>query len=123
MSRNSLQYTFNRIAESILPPWIDIKEFAPGTKLHPELVPVTVDKDGNQHGGGFDNTHTVFGLIQPASHGRTLIARVAEDTEKAIAEGSPLVAQLLQRDLQIAIGMWDSHAVPHEQAVEKTVKL
>lgn len=123
MARNSLQFSFANMAEGILPPWLTLKEFAPNTKLHPFINPIKVDKEGNQTGGGFDNSKTIFGLIQPAAHGKSLILQVAEDTEKAIEENSAKALDLLLRDVRRAAEMWDTHSQPHEIANNNTVKL
>lgn len=112
MSRNSLNFAFQRMAEEVIPNHLQLKDFG-GVKLHPLI----------REEGGFDNDKTIFGLIIPASHAKSLIIQVSEATEKAIKEESAKAIQLLKADLKQAISLWDARALPHEHALKGVVKL
>lgn len=116
MPRNNFQAAATRLAHEVLPPHLEIKEFAPNVKLHPRFKT-------EAEGGGWDNDTTVFGLTQPSAHGKSLIVQVSPHTEKLMAESNPLAVEFLAEDFRLAASLWDTHAVPHEQAVGKVVKL
>jgi hypothetical protein len=113
--RNNFQDVFERLAQEVLPPDVYLLKLN-GINLHPRFK--TVDE-----GGGWDNETTCFGLTVPTSHGKSLIVQINEDTEAAIRENAPNARLLLRTDLQSALDMWGSHAVPHEIAKDKMVKL
>lgn len=124
MSRASLQGLFQRIGDAERPVSAELKEFAPGVRLHPLIKPFAADKDGNMVGGGCDNSKTVFGFIQPSAQGKTLIFQIAEDTEDAIKKEKKCAIDMLQRDLKKACAMWDKDGgVPHDKALESVVRL
>lgn len=112
MPRNSYQMRFEQLAQSALPPHLAPKIFAPGVFLHPLITE-----------NGWDNSKTIFGLIQPASHGKSLIVQVSPRTEKLMAKNSPEADEFLRADLRVAADLWDTRAVPHEIALQKIVVL
>jgi hypothetical protein len=115
MPRNNFLAAFERLAHENLPPHLEAKDFS-GVKLHPRIKT-------EAEGGGWDNSATIFGLIQPAAHGKTMIVQVSPKTEQLMADNNVAAVEFLQADIRMAAELWNTHAVPHEQAVEKTVKL
>lgn len=113
MSRNHYQLAFARIGQEVLPPGIDLKVFAPDVYLHPLIRPE----------GGWVNEKTIFGLIQPAANGRTLIVQVSPKTEELMAVSHEDTLEFLRADLKLAVTKYDANATDHTHAFEKRVVL
>lgn len=114
MPRNNFQAAFERLAQENLPPYLAVKEFAPNVKLHPRIK-------SEAEGGGWDNEHTVFGLIQPSAHGKSLHVQVSPKTEELMAANNVEAVDFLREDIRAAVDLWEQHSAPHENV--KTVAL
>lgn len=118
MSRNNFNLRFRNIAQGVLPPGIELLTIN-GQYLHPVIVPVVVDKDGKQTGGGFQNDKTMFGLTVPMANGSSMYVQVSPKTEELIASNNSQAVEFLQADLRAAVELWDTKAIDHEHALAK----
>ena len=122
MSRNDFNLRFRNMSQEVLLPGLELLAIN-GQWLHPVIAPIVVDDKLVQTGGGFDNSHTMFGITTPSAHGKSLYVQVSPKTEELIEADNIHAIEFLRSDLRAAVKLWGAKSVDHTHALERMIIL